>query len=138
MSVMAKIGNLEVDTLNIANDAVTLDVAGTGSLVVANDSGLPIQLFYRGTAEYIGTTSGASGTINVKITRSRDGWVAFDHTLNFSGNNSQTESISCGVLDTSATTSETYTIATVTTPSGIEVTRLRVVNAAGLARAVKV
>lgn len=106
---MAKIGNLQVDTLTLAPSAITGTATGD-PVGVPNPSGLPIEIYGRGVATYQGVSSGSEGTVAFTIYRSRDGAVMFTETLSFSGNNSHSVPINAAVLDTTASTSETYYI----------------------------
>jgi hypothetical protein len=115
---MAKIGSLEVDTLNIASAAISGSVraeqpiggAASFSVAVSNPSGLPIQVYFQTSATYVGGTTNHTGFADCTITRARDGAVLYIKGVGWSGATSSTQLMDGQILDVTATTSETYTM----------------------------
>lgn len=114
---MAKIGTLEVNTLHIANQAITgsadapISSSATVSVSVSvpNVGGLPVQLYFKRTAHYGGTHSNDQGYATATLTRVRDGAVLYTRSITWFGNTTGAEAFDGQVLDAGATTSETYT-----------------------------
>lgn len=114
---MAKIGTLQVNTLHIADQAISgaahapISSSATPSVPVSvpNVGGLPVQLYFQRSAYYAGSHSNDSGSVTVVLNRVRDGAALYFRTVSWSGNASGSESFDGQVLDTTATTNETYT-----------------------------
>lgn len=64
-SLAAKIANLEVDTINIANNAALAVATGVTVISAPNPMSAPVKVFAFGTAIY--QNSGASGTVQFQI-----------------------------------------------------------------------
>lgn len=65
VSFAAKIGDLQVDTINIANNAALAVASGTTSISAPNPMAAPVKVFAFGTAQYRNT--GSSGTVQFSI-----------------------------------------------------------------------
>lgn len=111
---MAKIGALQVDTLNILPGAITATAVGN-PVGVANPAGLPIEVHGTCTIQYNGVSSASNGQATYRIRRSRDGAILFEEAYSFNGNNAGTALVNASILDYQATTSETYYTETPTT-----------------------
>lgn len=117
MTVMAKIGDLEVNTLHIANAAITgaAHAAITSgstvgvSVVVPNTSGLPVQLYFRRSCTYIGTHSNDQGACDVSVTRGGTGGVSlYEKSVSFGGHTSGVQGFDGQILDDPGVGTWTY------------------------------
>lgn len=99
---MAKIGNLEVDTLNIAEAAINgfVLVTANANMNVPNAELRPIMLFARCIATYNGSSAGATGSAELKIQRTTaPASVIHTETINFAGNGSIVNTLEFAALD---------------------------------------
>lgn len=113
----AKIGDLEVDTLNIDFFAITGFVTGTGSVVVPNPKALPVQIFFHVDVD-IQPGINWQAHIVIDVKRSRGGVNYYHRTGNWSGSNGASFSVNGAVLDTSPAAGDTYTFSTDDSTSG--------------------
>lgn len=109
---MAKIGALQVDTLNILPAAITATAVGN-PVGVSNPAGLPVEIHGTCIINYNGVASGSNGTATYRIRRSRDNAILFEETYSFSGSSGGSAIVNASVLDDQATASETYFVQTV-------------------------
>lgn len=109
---MAKIGALEVDTLNIVPAAITATTKGN-PVNVSNPSGLPIEVHGTCTIQYRGVSSASNGQATYRIRRSRDNAILFEETYSFSGSSEGSATVNASILDYQATASEAYSVQTV-------------------------
>lgn len=113
---MAKIGNLEVNTLHIANAAITGAAhanINSGSIVsvpvtVPNTSGLPVQLYFRRSCTYIGTHSNDQGGCEVSVTRGVGGVSLYQKSVSFFGNAPGVQGFDGQILDDPGVGTWTY------------------------------
>lgn len=114
----AKIGELEVDTLNIDLNAVTGFVTGTNSAVVPNDAAMPVQLFWHvDVSVTAGGQTGGTTTITVVVKRSRGSKEIYRRTGSWT-NTGTSFSINAQALDLTAAVGDTYQFSTSGTASG--------------------
>lgn len=118
---MAKIGNLEVERINIANNAVNGLVASGTSVVVPNAFGTPILLALTATINWVDNGQGLTANLGViaKVTRSRGSLDLINRSLSYQDTNfgSKNIHVADGALDADAQTSETYTLSINLSPS---------------------
>lgn len=111
---MAKIGNLEVDRINIANNAVSGIVSSATSVVVPNALGAPIILAAKATVSWVDNGQGLAATLGVtmRVRRSRGSVDLIDRVFSYNDQNfgSKNLIVPDGAFDADATTSETYTL----------------------------
>lgn len=108
---MAKIVDLQVGRIKIADHAVHGLVSSASSAVVPNGSGAPIMVL--GTVTFTWTPSGSGGPtpslgVILKVTRSRGSLVLINRQFTFGSGDGGVQSISDAALDADVTTSETY------------------------------
>lgn len=107
---MAKIGSLEVKTINIADDAATGYAQGTTTVTAANEASGPVYI--RASADVSYATGGGGGTgatYQVVVTRDSDSKEVARGQVSFSGSSPQTKAIGAAGVDMSAGGDESYT-----------------------------
>lgn len=106
---MAKFGDLEVKSLNIAEAAISSTVIGTTSVTVANTYGKPTQLFASATAQY-SQTAATDGSATFSV--SGPGVSFNDSFTEFGGMGvlNQTWYFSVALLRISPGSSETFNV----------------------------
>ncbi len=106
---MAKIGALQVDTLNIVPSAITTVTVGN-PIGVSNPAAQPIEIHGTCTIQYQGVASGSTGSATYRIRRNRDNAILFEETYGFSGASGGAALVNASILDDQATASETYRV----------------------------
>lgn len=117
---MAKIGNLEVNTINIAESAVTgrAFFTGAGAKVVPNPGQMPIELYFEFTSFYSSPVSNPSGfTFTATVSGDASWSRSWTRTGNTGGSN-VTNSYFPAILDPNTSTSRTYNISLTATDNG--------------------
>ncbi|WP_024585998.1 hypothetical protein [Aliihoeflea sp. 2WW] len=113
-SFAAKIANLEVDTINIANNAALAVVTGTSSIGVPNPMAAPVKLFASGTANYRNTGSSGSVQFEIRIRASTGNRILAIYTFTRAGSGTEALHIPLSAVDLALHTSQTYTVQTET------------------------
>jgi hypothetical protein len=118
---VAKIGNLQVTKLKIAESAITGFAEGTNTLTVVNSYGMPLQLFAKGTFNYSNVASGqGTGTLTFSKTAGGGALSGSEDAPTFVGAiGTKTATISMAFVDLNALSgSHSYQITTSITSSG--------------------
>jgi hypothetical protein len=118
---VAKIGNLQVTKLKIAESAITGFAEGTNTLTVVNSYGMPLQVFARGQFNYSNVASGqGTGTITFNKTAGGGALFGTENAPTFVGAiGNKTATISMAFVDLNALSgSHSYEITTTVTVSG--------------------
>lgn len=113
-SFAAKIANLEVDTINIANNAALAVVTGTSSIGVPNPMAAPVKLFASGTANYRNTGASGSVQFDIRIRASTGNRILAIYSFSRSGNSTASFHIPISAVDLALHASQTYTVQTET------------------------
>ena len=109
---MAKIDDLQVTKLKIADSAITAFATGTGSLAVANTYGMPTQVYVSALASYSSPINTNSGSATLSFYR--NGFLIKTETANFFGNTGSSALyavIDWSYCDTSPSGTVTYSVA---------------------------
>ncbi len=113
-SFAAKIANLEVDTINIANNAALAVATGSSSIDVPNPMAAPVKLFASGTANYRNTGASGSVQFDIRIRASTGNRILAIYSFNRSGNSTASFHIPISAVDLALHASQTYTVQTET------------------------
>jgi hypothetical protein len=84
-TVQAKIGDLEVDTINFAGSSVTGAVSGATSITVPNTAGFPVIFSAFCNWTYRGDTTNSAGTVTLLIRRQSDSKLIATNTTGRAG-----------------------------------------------------
>ena len=113
---MAKIGSLEVDTIQIAESAVSAFASrtGAGTLTVPNVAGLGLEVHVKGISSYSNPASGGGVDFTLQLSRASPSAVSYySETWTSSGNTGGSPVQvykSASILDLSPGTTPTYSV----------------------------
>lgn len=110
---MAKIGNLEVDTLNIAESAVSGRVtrSGAGNLSVPNASSMPVEVYAVVNSIYTSSSSGTGWAFSATVSGGGVFWTRSWARNGNTGGAPATNMFSAALLSVSPGSSPTFSIA---------------------------
>lgn len=114
-SVAAKIDDLQVDTIHVANFAVNGIVSGASAIFVPNELPQPIKIIASAVATYQATTGDSKFSAQCNVVKASNGQVIGSGTVAFAGatgGSTQTQIFAVSAVDTSSPSGETYSVVT--------------------------